>query len=285
MTDTTTYNIGAPTENDVLAKAATAAATPVRLNRGEKYAFRNMDGTIEIVDGDPELTAPERKTGIARVYDADSFGAYFTKHAQDEQSDIYGDPYGPAIVGVLNGHGRSEPDALAQINGFGDHRVELIFRQTPAWKRWSSLDGQLSNQVTFAQHLEDSLPDVVEPEGASMLELAQSFQAHTKVQFESGKDLGSGQRQLVYREEIAASAGAKGDITIPKEFVIGIAPYEGCGLYRVTARLRYRISDGTLTIGYKLDRPEDVLRVAFDEVLQRVQQASDRIALLGQPPV
>ncbi len=71
---------------------------------------------------------------------------------------------------------------------------------------------------------------------------------------------------------------------IPKTFTIGVAPFEGCQLYAVDARLRYRISEGRLTLGYQLDRPEDVLRTAFDDVLKQVQDATTRTALLGLPP-
>jgi hypothetical protein len=50
-----------------------------------------------------------------------------------------------------------------------------------------------------------------------------------------------------------------------------VQPFEGASAFRMTARLRYRISAGGLRIGYKLDRPEDVLREAFDDVTQVVR--------------
>lgn len=274
------------TENEVLVRTALAAAQPVELKERVVYALRGLDGQVQTFTGPDPRPAPDRKRGTARLLDADSFAAYFLKHHEDDQSEIYADPdpARPTIVGVLNGFGRRTDADVDEALGFADHRVELVFRHTPAWTRWAAMNGKLINQVQFAQHLEDSLPDVVEPEGAQLLELAQSFQAHTKVAFESAHDLGSGQRQLVYREETTASAGKKGDITIPREFVIGVAPYEGSPPYRLTARLRYQIREGALSIGYALDRPEDVLRAAFDDVLGRVQAETDRVALLGSPP-
>lgn len=159
----------------------------------------------------------------------------------------------------------------------------LVFRHTPAWKRWAAYDGRLLGQSDFAEHIEASLPDVRVPSGADLLELAQSFQANTSVRFESSRDLGSGERQLVYREQVEAGAGRAGNITIPKQFELGLAPYEGSGLYQVSARLRYRITEGRLHLGYVLDRPEDVLRAAFDDVLRQVQEQTERVALLGTP--
>lgn len=270
-------------ENEVMARVALAAAQPLKLEPDTVYAVRTLGGDIETVRGDDTPLAPKRPRGTVKVYDADSFGAYFHKHNEGTASEVYADPYGPAIIALLNGHGPTPDTDTDQILGHGDHRISLTFRTTPAWQRWTKLDGQLGSQVVFAQHLEDSLPDIVEPEGALMLELAQSFQAHTKVTFESARDLSSSERQLVYREEVEASAGRRGDITIPKDFTIGIAPYEGSSLYRIKVRLRYQISDGALRIGYRLDRPEDVLRAAFDDVLRAVQDSTGRTALLGQP--
>lgn len=278
----------AETEAEAVARVATHAARPTLLEEERHYAFVVPDGSkVETVLGPLERMSPERKRGTARLLDADSFAAYFLKHHEADQSDIYADPdpARPTVVGVLNGFGERQDDAdVDPTLGFGDHRVQLVFRHTPAWQRWIALNDKLVNQVQFALHLEASLPDIVTPEGAQLLELAQSFQAKTKVAFESAHDIGSGQRQLVYREETTASAGTRGDITIPREFVIGIAPYEGSPPYRLTARLRYQIREGQLSIGYALDRPEDVLRAAFDDVLARVQSETGRIALLGSPP-
>jgi uncharacterized protein YfdQ (DUF2303 family) len=268
----------------VLARLALAAARPLVLEEETRYAVRDFNGDVKVIDGPYERTAPLRTKGTCRLYDATSFGAYFHKHNEGPASQIYADPYGPAIVALLNGNGPTPDADTDQVLGFGDHRASLIFRHTPAWERWSKLDGQMVDQVRFALHIEDSLPEIIEPDGATMLELAESFQAATKVKFESGTDLGSGQRQLTYHEEINAQAGRKGNLVIPKTFTIGVAPFEGCAPYRVEARLRYRIREGALSLGYQLDRPEDVLRNAFDDVLRQVQDATGVVALLGTPP-
>ena len=39
---------------------------------------------------------------------------------------------------------------------------------------------------------------------------------------------------------------------------------------KVNARFRYRITDGTLRVGYRLTRPDDVLREAFESVVTEV---------------
>lgn len=265
----------ADTDTAVIVQTALRAARPTVLAEDTVYAFVTDDG-VEVVKGREPLAAPRRKTGAVQLLDAASFAAYVNKHHEEDHTELYADPRRPGVVAVLNGHA-----AFADATGYGDHRAHLILQPTPAWQRWAQHDGKLLNQVQFAEHIEASLPDIVNPPGADMLELAETFQAHTKVQFVSSTHLGSGQRQLTYREEVEAGAGSRGDIVIPKEFELGLAPYEGSGLYKVTARLRYRIGDGRLQLGYILDRPEDVQRAAFDDVLKTVQEETGRTALLG----
>jgi hypothetical protein len=50
-----------------------------------------------------------------------------------------------------------------------------------------------------------------------MLELAQTFQAKAKVDFQSSIRLADAQQQLTYTEEAKASGGTRGELTIPAE--------------------------------------------------------------------
>jgi len=218
---------------------------------------------------------PDRKKGMVSVHDAPAFIAYLTKHALPE-TEVWADLANQQLVAVINtNEGIDElADAVTQMiegpAGWGDHRAQLVLRKTPAWVAWATLDRKFMPQTTFAEHVEERLPDFATPSGADMLELAQSFKAHTKVNFESSRRLKSGETTLEYREDTTATAGKKGDITIPDTFELGIAPFDGCPGYRVNARFRYRITDGTLLLGYVMERPEDILRAAFDDIVTDV---------------
>lgn len=66
-------------------------------------------------------------------------------------------------------------------------------------------------------------------------------------------------------------------------FVVGVAPFEGSAGYKIRARLRYRLAEGTLFIGYVLDRPDKVVRAAFDDVLAEVEQTTGLKSFAGTP--
>ena len=183
------------------------------------------------------------------------------------------------ITGVLNAH--ENTDGTVPGARHEDHRVEYAVLLTDAWKAWREHDGKLLDQETLAEHFETRSIDIVQPSAADMLELAQSFHATTSASFESSKLLSSGQRQFEHRENIDATAGKKGQLTIPGSFDLALKPFEGADPFKVTARFRYRITNGVLRIGYKLDRPEDVLRQAFLTVVENVEEGVAGLGVLN----
>lgn len=265
-------------DTQAIIDVAQEAAVPEELGEGVAYSVLVPAGAQHVLfDTDGRLPAPRRKTGHPAFFTAASLAEYVVRH-DDEPRALYADVDNRRIVAVLNGHGGGGGGA-----GWGDHRATLVLRSTPEWKRWIERDGRIEGQTAFAEHLEDCLADIVEPEGAVMLELAQHFQAAAKVNFRSAKQLADGQRQLVYEETIEARAGQTGQITIPQFFVVGVAPFEGSAGYRIRARLRYRLHDGALKIGYVLDRPDKVVRAAFDDVLAEVETTTGLKSFAGTP--
>lgn len=223
-------------------------------------------GSVQTIDLAEKVarhqTTPTRKTGQFSVHDAASFVAYLSKHGVSD-TEVWADIPSARIVGVVNAHGNDQP-------GWADHRVTYAAQHTDAWKAWIANDGKLMGQVAFAEHIEDRSIDIVRPVAADMLELAQTFQATVGVSFESSKLLSSGERQVEYRETVDAKAGKAGRLEIPKDFDIALIPFEGADAYKVRAHFRFRITDGELKVGYRLERPADVLREAFLGVVDSI---------------
>jgi uncharacterized protein YfdQ (DUF2303 family) len=278
-THTSEFVRGAGTEADAIATIALEGATPSELDATRTYGITVPNGAdYQVLDLEHLLDNPRRKRGRVSLHDGESFSAYVVKHKVDGATTLYADVTTQKIVGVLD-------DAASDKAGWRGHVASLDLKRTDAWQAWARRDNNLMRQVEFAEHIEDNLADIVEPDGATMLEIAQTFQAHTNVRFESSRLLSSGQRQFVYVEDTAATAGSKGDIEVPKELTLGLAPFEVGEAYKVTARIRYRLSSGDLLLGYKLDRPEDILRQAFADVVKEVQARTGQDVMYGTPPV
>ncbi|MFB6934547.1 DUF2303 family protein [Streptomyces chartreusis] len=263
-------------EAQTIVDTAVRTLTPHELTPGKYYAFNTPDG-IERVDltGDQYKNAPTRKAGMTTVRDADSFLAYYGKHG-DGDSEVYADAERLTVTAVLD----ANTGDAARWQG---HRLQLALRTTEAWKQWIERDGKLMGQEQFAEFLEDHLPELLEPNAATMLEIAQSIQGVAKAEFQSGTRLATGERKLAYVETVTAKAGQKGELVIPETFVVGVIPFEGSEGYQLTARLRYRINGGPLQLGYKLERPADTLRTAFGDVVNLIAGDIEAPVLNGTP--
>jgi uncharacterized protein YfdQ (DUF2303 family) len=253
------------------------AAAGEELGPGTIYAFRIGDD-VKVVDltGDQYRDAPKRKKGHVVVRDVASFLSYLGKHG-DESSEIYADRQQLSVTAVLDAHGQDAPN-------WGVHRLTLKLKHSDEFEAWRQSSGRMMGQAAFAEFMEEHRSAVREPTGADMLELVQSFHATTKVTFKSGTVLHSGQRQLQYVEETAASAGSKGQLVIPQTFTLGLAVFDGATeADAVTARLRYRIEDGRLQLGFILDRLVDVVTGAYKAVVDSVDAGAEQPILYGTP--
>ncbi len=223
------------------------------------------------------LPRPARKRGTFTFTDPIHLVSYLAKHGLAE-TEMYADVDKGTITAVINAHD-GDTAATGEVSsdaGWGDHRAILTLRRTDDWEHWTKADTKWFPQTAFAEYIEQHLPNFVTPDGATMLELAQTFKATKAVKFEQSKRLKSGETKLEYREDIEAKAGARGSLDIPDEITLALAPFEHGAPYKVTARLRYRIDGGELALSYVLIRPRDILLDAFNAVVSDVAEGSDR---------
>jgi uncharacterized protein YfdQ (DUF2303 family) len=279
MTTPTTESTALPSDLQSVIELARANAQPTMLELGEYHVVPTATGLVQIdLTGDRYLVTPNRKVGTVVVRDAASFLHYWTKHST-AASEIYADRDRLTVTGVLDAHGPDDEDT-----GWGQHRVVLQLRNSPAFKAWLALSGNLVGQTQFAEFIEDRRGDIREPAAADVLELAQTFQATTKVAFRSSNRLNSGARQLSYVEDVEASAGQRGELVIPDELSLAVAIFEGAAVAdAITARLRYRIEDGRLRLGVVLDRVTEVVDGAFAGVVAEVDGGVEQPVLYGTP--
>jgi uncharacterized protein YfdQ (DUF2303 family) len=175
---------------------------------------------------------------------------------------------------VLNGNGKEGP-------GWGDFRCEIEFRYTPQWLKWKAIDGKLMQQVPFAEFIEENMEDVAEPTGAILLELATYLSAVRTVNFRSGVRLSSGLVNFQHEEADEVKAG---ELAIPEDFVLGIAPVFGLPGYRVPCRFRYRLQDRKLYLGIKLQRVETLMSKIVEDVIEKIERGANISVLDGLPP-
>ncbi len=263
-----------------VAREAERRGAPTAIDPTELYVTVGANGQPVVLDLETYLDQPKRKTGRVTFTTAESFAAYVLKHSGSGTErgpvTVWADVQNRRVTAVLDDHD-------GEGAGWAEHRATLALQHTPDWLLWTKNDRAWLEQTLFAELIEEALPTIIEPDGATMLEIAQSFHAQKNAIFKSDRRLDSGQVQLTYQEDVEATAGRNGDLQVPASFLLALAPFEGIDPFRVKARLRFRVNDGKLRIGYILDRPEHVLRDAFTDVVTAVESSTSLPVWQGTP--
>jgi uncharacterized protein YfdQ (DUF2303 family) len=217
---------------------------------------------------------PPRPKSHVKLRDAASFIAYVNRYKSGD-SVIYSTLEPAAFVAVLNDHFPTDaPDPEA---GWRDWRATFQIPASREWNLWHQANRKDMSQVGFAEFLEDNLPDIIEPAGNTMLEIALNFEAAKTGSFRGAVRLRDGSSQLQWVDDTQAV----GQIKIPDTFKLSIPVFENEAAREVEARLKYRIKDGTLTLRYELIRSHKVLEAAYRETLAKIIEGTGLTPLLG----
>lgn len=244
------------------------------------------DEDIKTLSLERFLAAPLNPRGAAVVHDPTDFAAYVLRLADRDHTTVWADLQMGSIVALLDDH------ANAEFAGWRQHAVRLRMQPDRDWDAWMKLDGERLPQDQFAEHIESMTHTIVRPSAADMLEMVTTFQAKRNVTFRQATRVASGDVQLAYDEETTATAGGKGQIDVPLEFTVRLSPWVTVPPVELTARLRWRISNGSLRIGYALLRADRAKLAAFDTVMATVRKGlteGERLMpsvpiFLGAPP-
>lgn len=239
------------------------AGEALRIDGGRPYRLTEDDKVVSL---EGFLKRPINRRGEIKVYDAPSFVGYVNRF-QNDASVIFVDKVGTTLTGVLDYH-EADKDGLAD---WGRHRVVLALRQTRQWQLWVSQNKQAMSQAAFATFMEENIPDIAEPPGAEIVEMARTLVAKKDVAFESNiLRQTDGSFKFFYMENVQG-ATHRADLKIPDHFTLMLTPFEGSDQYRVVARFRFRLGDGgKLSLSYELVRIEDVLEDAFQKAAETI---------------
>ncbi|GAB3156492.1 hypothetical protein GCM10027258_63010 [Amycolatopsis stemonae] len=273
---------------DLARRAAESAAAP------EHYALAEGSHIIARIERDDEdlrtynlerwLDKPTRVRGAATLHSPDDFTEY-VRRLSSLGLTVWGAESASRFTAVFNDH---QDPAVA---GWRDHTATLQLQSDPDWNTFMQRDGSLTTQQDFAEFLQDYAAVFIEPDAATLLEIAVAFRAHRKANFSSAIDLDTKTMQLEYTEEVRQDVSRAGEIPLPKTFTVALTPWLGYPPVQVAGRLRWDIEGGHLRIGFKLHRPDVVKRDAFEEIRTSIRTAlnPDDLGyevpvLLGTPP-
>lgn len=266
MSDVTELEAG--TEAAVVAELADQADTEARvpIDDGEIYLARGSDGELRVIDTDEYAAAPRHTKASRIVTDAASFVAYVNRH-KIPGTEIFAHTNTSTVIAVIDSH-----EGTDSLPGWQKHTLRLALEKSKPWLAWEAASGKFFEQQEFADFLDDQWSDVIDPAPAVLVDIATTFHAKTNVDFNGGVRLDSGDVKLSFEEKTTAKAGQKGDIEIPSKIQLALRPYIGGPIYSIWAHFRYRLRGGSVLLGFKLERPENVLEAAFADIVTEIRE-------------
>lgn len=204
-----------------------------------------------------------------------SLTAYLNRF-KNPDSVIFADITRDTIVGLIDYHHAADPDATYKVKAdLAQHRAILTLPRSIEWKTWVDNDENEMSQLDFVSFLEDNAPDVVDPDGAGLLELVRDLEGTRNVKWGSTIRAGSVDNMEFTKE---SGAQTKGKVALPLSIGLSIPVYFGDENVEIRAMLRRKIdSEGQLTLWYKLLRPENVRQTRFQEIVTRIEIETDHL--------
>jgi len=212
-----------------------------------------------------QLERPYKLKQKIELLSAESFIEYYNRYAI-ESSTIFVDITNGKFTAVLDYHD-SPNEAAWKL-----HTATYDCPLTKEWTNWQHYNNDKMSQEDFALFIEDNLREIMEPDGAQMLEIAASLKAKTNVDFKQSVRLDNGQTQFTYSETIDGQAGVTGQLQIPEKIKLAIKPLQSGAPYECEARFRYRITQQGLVMWYTLIRPHLIQEDAVNDVFNKIKE-------------
>jgi uncharacterized protein YfdQ (DUF2303 family) len=160
------------------------------------------------------------------------------------------------------------------------HRADLVLPFSEEWMLWKNISGHLKPQLEFARFIEENGADVTAPDAAELLEAVRDLQAKRNVNFTKAVRTSSDNENFEFTDETKATT--KGGIELPTKFKLGIPVYFGEPDVELFAFLRWKLGEGSLTLGIALHRAEHVRQAVFKQIVQGVAERTQCVAVFGK---
>lgn len=227
-----------------------------------------------------DVTDPDRMGAFIRetiTFDDKASLTSYLHHQRLPNSMLVADIDAGKITAFIDWH-MPNLNVGAHQPGPCQHRAILALRVSEEFKRWDAFEGEMHSQAEFAAFLEENASDVTLPEAATMLEVARDLEATQGVVFKSSNRLESGDRAFTYESETRT----KGDVKVPREFVLNIPIFFGEEADTLRAALRFRVTPGGLLLGFEWRRVEYQRQARFRQIAYAIAEATGCPAYFGR---
>jgi uncharacterized protein YfdQ (DUF2303 family) len=220
-----------------------------------------------------KLAKPRYIKQTVTIETADSLVDYVNRF-KGSDSMLFAEISGNRIVALLDYHNTTEAAHVA-------HRAKMELPFSEEWALWTKTSGRLMPQLEFARFIEENAADIRTPSAGELLDACRDLQVRRKVNFIKAVRTASDNENFEYSEETNATT-KKGDLELPSKFVLGLPVYFGGEETEIHAFLRWRLDEGSLTLGIQLHRVEHVRQAVFKQIVLDINQRTALLAVFGK---
>lgn len=174
------------------------------------------------------------------------------------------------IVAVLDYHGRAREGTDAAVPGRCQHVVQLNCPFDVDYAKWRARFGKFLDQKTMIEFVEEMIHTIGAPPAADLLEAMGDIEIERVVKFKSARNDKNGNISFGY-EEKDGDTTRSGTYSLPDHIEIVVPIFQGGNPTRLTAKLRFRMKDGELAIGFAVPGIENLEREAFRTIGEAVR--------------
>lgn len=238
---------------------------------------------------------PARCTGTADAQTLKSFINLVNRH-KDEHSVIFGNTAwpDPALTAIIDYH------QIDHAPRWGKHRIVYKFPLTDEFKAWIKHNSDPMSQFDFANFLEDHAAELAAPLNTErqnyeslfrekfatpieLVDLSRSLEVYQNAHVKHAGRISTGEREIIFKQENTDAHGQK--VEVPGIFMISVPAFVDGSPVRIPARLRYRVSGGSIVWFYDLYRWEFWLRTQVQNDLLDAASETSLPAFEGRAEV
>jgi uncharacterized protein YfdQ (DUF2303 family) len=252
---------------------------PVDGPDGEKYLpLIDSSGVVKYQKVEARDPDPARIVAAPQFDNAESFASYVNKYKNlnDHASVLFAAASDRFIVAALDYHAPDKPSRR-------EHNPSFRPKLDPIFDQWKTINGKELQQRAFAKFIEEHAGEVIQPDGASLLELASDLNLHVDVKYASKANLQNNLVQISYTEEVNNGGAKSGTIPFPTKMRVRMPIFFGEPAAEFDVFIRFNFTRGEpLAFVLDIHRIEYLLQEQFLLIVGRIGQATQLEPMFGK---
>lgn len=240
--------------------------------------IRHPSSKIELEDLERFRAAPRRIQASPSFETPKAFADYVNDFGKSGATRIFASLDDARVVAEIDYHRPETPESIKINSDHASWRTHQAFypiKFSDAFAEWLLKSGDWMSQRDFAEFLEDRAGDAIEPDAATLMEIAQNFEVARGVSFKSAQNLSNGMRSFRFEE----TDSAKGELSCPKIIALRTPVYYGTDPVEWAVRLSYDISEGKLKFKVAIHRLQDLKDREFGKLVDALSVDLPRFEL------